>query len=223
MKGRLVDLSHGVEDGMVTDPGLPAAEVRDHLSHEASRPRYGPGTEFQIGTVRLVGNTGTYLDAPFHRFPGRGDVSALPLEAVAGLEGVLVEAARAGGNGPRAVGVEDLEGVAVAGKAVLVATGWSRHWGTDAYFTGHPFLTAEAAARLATEGAALVGIDSRNVDDTADPLRPAHTALLGAEIPVVENLRGLARLRGRPFRFYAVPVRVRGMGSFPVRAFAELG
>jgi kynurenine formamidase len=217
-----VDLSHLVEDGMTTFPGLPAPEVRDHMSHADSRAHYGEGTEFQIGEVRMVANTGTYLDAPFHRFREGVDVSGLPLDRLAGLEGVLVEAPEEVREGGRGVGPDLLEGIELEGRAVLVATGWARHWGTIRYGEGHAFLTAGTARRLAEAGAALVGVDSLNVDDTEDPARPAHTALLGAGIPIVENLRGLEALAGRRFRFTAVPLRVRGMGSFPVRAFAEL-
>ena len=218
-----LDLSHVVEDGMVTYPGLPAPEVGAYMTHEASRPHYAEGTEFHIGRLSLVANTGTYLDAPFHRFAGARDVSGLPLSAVADLEGVVVEAPEERRREGRGVGPELLEGLDLSGKAVLVETGWSRLWGTGAYFRGHPFLTAEAAESLAAAGAALVGIDSLNVDDTDDGTRPAHTALLGAGIPIVEHLRGLEGLRGRAFRFHAVPLKVRGMGSFPVRAFAVLG
>ena len=223
MSRALVDLSHVVTDGMVTYPGLPGPEVDAHLSHEASRAHYGEGTTFHIGRVRLVGNTGTYIDAPFHRYPDGDDVAGLPLELVAGLEGVLVEAPEEAREGGRGVGPELVRERDVRGKAVLVETGWSRRWGDPSYFEGHPFLTREAGAWLARAGAALVGIDSLNIDDTDDPLRPVHTELLGAGIPVVEHLRGLEALRGRPFRFWAVPLKVRGMGSFPVRAFAEVG
>lgn len=222
MSPSFVDLSHLVEDGMVTYPGLPAPRVRDHLGHEGSREHYAEGTEFHIGAVEMVANTGTYIDAPFHRFRKGRDVSELPLEMVAGLEGLLVEAPPGSEGEGRAVGWERFRGLEIRGRAVLVATGWSRRWGTQDYFHGHPFLTAEAAEGLARAGAALVGIDSLNVDDTDDGTRPAHTALLGAGIPVVEHLRGLEGLRGRRFRFHAVPVKIRGMGSFPVRAFAEL-
>jgi kynurenine formamidase len=68
----------------------------------------------------------------------------------------------------------------------------------------------------------LVGIDSYNIDDTADLRRPAHSILLGAEIPIVEHLCGLAQLPTRGFRFTAVPVKIKGMGPFPVRAYATL-
>jgi kynurenine formamidase len=217
-----VELSHVVEDGMTTFPGLPAPAVRDHMSHADSRDHYAQGTEFQIGEISMVANTGTYLDAPFHRFRDGADVSCLPLERLVGLEGVLVEAPEEAREGGRGVGEALLDGLELEGRAVLIATGWSSRWGTAAYGDGHAFLTAAAARRLAEAGAALLGVDSLNVDDTEDPERPAHTALLGAGIPIVENLRGLEALAGRRFRFTAVPLRVRGMGSFPVRAFAEL-
>lgn len=219
----LVDLSHAVEDGMITYRGLPAPVVCDWLSHVDSRGAYAAGTEFQIGEVRMVGNSGTYIDAPFHRFPDGPDVADLPLEAVAELDGVRVRAPEARRGGGRAVDADLFRGVEVEGRAVLVETGWSRLWGTDAYFEGHPFLTADAAETLRDRGVALVGIDSLNIDDTDDGRRPVHTTLLGAGIPVVEHLRGLEVLPDRGFTFHAVPVRVRGMGSFPVRAWARTG
>jgi kynurenine formamidase len=212
----LIDVSHVVESGMITYRGLPAPLVCDFLSREASRKVYAPGTEFHIGRIDMVANTGTYLDAPFHRFANGIDVADLPLKRVAHLAGVVVRLDPSAG---RAVTREAFAGLSVRGKAVLVHTGWDRHWRTDQYFEGHPFLTAEAATYLAEAGAALVGIDSLNIDDTADLARPVHTALLGAGIPIAEHLTGLARLPEAGFRFYAVPVKMRGMGTFPVRAF----
>ncbi|MGR6915665.1 cyclase family protein [[Actinomadura] parvosata] len=214
----VVDLSHAVEHGMITYPGLPGPEIADHLSREASRGTYGPGTEFQIGRISMVANTGTYLDAPFHRYPDGADLSELPLSRMVGLEGVLVPAGE-----PRAIGREAFDKQEVRGRAVLVHTGWDRHWRTEAYGGGsHPFLTADAVEWLVEQGAALVGIDSVNIDDTADPSRPAHTKLLAAGIPVVEHLTGLERLAGRSFAFHAAPPAVRGMGTFTVRAYAVL-
>lgn len=211
----LIDVSHVVESGMVTYKGLPAPLVCDFLSREASRKVYAPGTEFHIGKIEMVANTGTYLDAPFHRFADGIDVAELPLERVANLPGVVVRI----DAGQRAICRAAFEGLDLAGKAVLVHTGWDAHWRTDQYFEGHPFLTADVASYLAAAGVALVGIDSLNIDDTADLTRPVHTALLGAGIPVAEHLTGLGRLPGADFRFFAVPVKVKGMGTFPVRAF----
>jgi arylformamidase len=213
---RLIDLSHVVESGMITYRGLPAPLVCDFLSREESRRHYAEGTEFHIGKIEMVANTGTYLDAPFHRYADGKDLSELPLEKIANLESVVV---RWDKIRDRAVGRAAFAGLSVAGKAVLVHTGWSRHWRTDQYFEGHPFLTREAAEWLREHGAALVGIDSLNIDDTADLTRPVHSVLLAAEIPVVEHLRGLEELPDGPVRFSAVPVKVKAMGTFPVRAF----
>jgi arylformamidase len=212
----LVDLSHELRDGLVTYPGLPAPVIRDHLSRAASRSHYAPGTEFHIGRIEMVANTGTYLDTPSHRFEGKPDLSSIPLDGLANLEGLVLRPAAAG----RAVDASALGTIDVRGKAVLVQTGWDRHFGTPAYGEGHPFLTRAAAERLRDGGAALVGIDSLNVDDTADGARPVHTVLLAAGILVVEHLTNLAALPAAGFRFFAVPPRVRGMGTFPVRAFA---
>jgi kynurenine formamidase len=221
---RIIDLSHTIEDGMITYRGLPAPIVCDFLTREASRAHYATGTEFHIGKIELVANTGTYVDSPFHRFADGKDLSELSLESLAELEGVVV---RAVDREVRAIGREVLA-VALAtidlrGKAVLVHTGWSRHWRTDQYFEGHPFLTADAANFLVETGAAIVGIDSYNIDDTGDGRRPVHTALLGADIPIVEHMTGLDKLPDAGFLFSAVPVKVKGMGTFPVRAYAVVG
>ena len=212
----LIDLSHTVEHGMITYKGLPAPIVCDYLSREASRKLYAPGTEFHIAKIEMVANTGTYLDSPFHRYADGKDLSELPLERLADLEAVVVRWDR---HGRRAIGVSAFEGRPVRGKAVLIETGWSAHWRTDRYFEGHPFLTRAAAEYLRGAGATLVGIDSYNIDDTDDPTRPVHSTLLGAEIPIVEHLTGLERMPGERGRFFAVPVKVKGMGTFPVRAF----
>jgi kynurenine formamidase len=213
----LVELSHPIRHGMVTYPGIPGPEIGEHLSREASRPHYSDGCEFHIGRISLVANTGTYLDTPFHRYAGAPDLSRVPLGALADLEGVVV---RVAGSAGRAVDKEALLPFEVAGKAVLVHTGWDRHWGAAAYGQGHPFLTAGAAEWLVAQGATLVGIDSLNIDDTADGSRPVHSALLAAGIPVVEHLTGLDQLPPAGFRFHAAPPLVEGMGTFPVRAYA---
>jgi kynurenine formamidase len=221
MAQRFVDLSHTVEHGLVTYPGIPGPELSDHLTREASRGHYAPGTEFQIGRISMVANTGTYLDTPFHRFEGGSDLAAVPLEAVAGLRLVVVDTASAGSPALDADAVPDAD---LAGAAVVFRTGWDRHFGTEAYGAGgHPHLTAEAVEALVARRPALVGIDSVNIDDTATGERPAHTGLLGAGIYVLEHLTNLDALDGAEWALYAVPVKVRGMGTFPVRAFATSG
>lgn len=219
MTSRLIELSHEIEHGMVTYPGLPGPVISDWLSREGSRERYAPGTEFHMGRIAMLGNTGTYIDAPFHRFADGHDIAGYPLEAVADLPGLVVRAVDRSGRTLDADLFRDRE---LRGAAVLVHTGWDAYWRAAAYGTGHPFLTADAARRLADAGAALVGTDALNVDDTGDGARPAHTTLLAAGIPIVEHLCGLDRLPDTGFRFFAAPVRVRGLGSFPVRAFAVL-
>lgn len=215
---RLIDLSHDVEDGMITYDGLPAPHVCDFLSREASRAHYAAGTEFQIGRIEMVGNTGTYVDSPFHRFVNGADLAALPLESLAELPGVVLRAAVRRDRGISAADFGDLN---VRGRGVLVHTGWDRHWRTPEYWSGrHPYLTREAAEWLAESGARFVGIDSYNIDDTGDPTRPAHTALLGRGIPVGEHFCNFAELPDEGFRLSAVPVKVRGFGTFPVRAYA---
>jgi len=217
---RLVDLSHEIEHGMVTYRGLPAPVIGDWLDRKASSARYGPGTTFQMGKIEMLANTGTYIDAPFHRYAEGADVAALALEAVADLEALVV---RATNRTARALDARLFRDGEVRGRAVLVHTGWDAHWRTDRYFDGYPFLTRAAAERLVEAGAALVGIDSLNLDDDTDGARPAHTLLLGAGIPIVEHLTKLGALPDRGGRFFAVPVKVKGMGSFPVRAFGLIG
>jgi kynurenine formamidase len=211
----LVDLSHVIEAGMTTYPGLPGPSVSEHLTREHSRRHYEAGTEFSIGRIDMIGNTGTYLDTPFHRFADGHDLADLPLERVADLPGVCLHVE--GSEITRDL----VDAAPVAGVAVLFFTGWDRFWGEPAYGNaGHPYLGEAAAALLVERGAALVGIDSVNVDDTSRGTRPAHTTLLAAEIPIVEHLTGLGVLVGATFRFFAVPARVRHLGTFPVRAFA---
>jgi arylformamidase len=213
-----LDLSHTIEHGMATYPGLPGPLICDFLSREASRVKYAPGVEFQIGKIEMVANTGTYVDAPFHRYANGKDLSQVPLESLAGLEAVVI-------RGPAVSGAIDRDAFAgrdLGGKAVLVRTGWDVHWGTPAYLDGHPFLTGAAAEYLVSQGVALVGIDALNIDDIKDLARPVHSALLGADIPIVEHLCRLGTLPESGFRFSAVPAKVAGFGSWPVRAFATL-
>jgi kynurenine formamidase len=213
----LIDLSHVVEDGMITYRGLPAPIVCDYWSREHSKQFYFAGTSFHIGKIEMVANTGTYVDSPFHRFADGKDLSELPLASLADLEGIVI---RASIEPNRGINAAALDGLNLHGRAVLFHTGWDRFWRTDAYFEGHPFLTADAAEYLVQAGASLVGIDSLNIDDTADGRRPVHTGLLQADIPIVEHLCGLEKLPDRGFRFFAVPVKVKNFGTFPVRAFA---
>ena len=203
----IIDLSHRVGDGTITYPGLPAPKISDYLSREASRANYAPGTTFHIARIDMVANTGTYIDAPSHRWEDGDDIAAVPLERVADLDGLLVEGTK-------------LDGQSFAGRAVLFHTGWSRHFGTPQYLSGHPFLTAETVEQLIAGRASLVGIDSLNIDDVRDRTRPAHTRLLASGIPIVEHLTALDHLALHRFRFFAVPAKFAGMGSFPVRAFA---
>lgn len=213
---KLIDLSHTIEHGMVTYKGLPAPLICDYLSREASREHYADGTTFHIGKIEMVANTGTYLDSPFHRYADGKDLSELPLASLVDLRGVMVSAP----SDRRALGAELFHGIGVAGCAVLVHTGWDRYWRSDQYFEGHPYLTREAAVYLRDAGAKLVGIDSLNIDDTADGARPVHSILLHAEIPIIEHMCGLDALVGKHFRFHAAPVKVKHFGTFPVRAYA---
>ncbi len=213
---KLIDLSHTVEEGMVTYKGVPAPLICDFLTREASKAYYAEGTTFHIGKLEMVANTGTYLDSPFHRYADGKDLSELALESIADLDGIVFRVPEdLNSIGPELFGDAD-----VKGKAVLIHTGWAKHWRTDQYFEGHPYLTADAASYLKESGATLVGIDSYNIDSTATGERPAHTILLGSDIPIVEHMCKLELLPDGAFKFNAVPVKVRKFGTFPVRAYA---
>ncbi|GAA4455446.1 cyclase family protein [Phytohabitans houttuyneae] len=219
-KRRLVELSHVITEGMTTYPGLPGPEITPHLTRADSRGRYAPGTEFAIDRISMVGNTGTYLDSPFHRYADGADLAAVPLDAVADLPVVLV---RLAGSAEPGVSAPALAPYDVAGAAVLLHTGWDRHWGTEAYGgPDSPYLTEDGAHALVAAGARLVGIDSVNIDSTASDARPAHSILLAAGIPVLEHLTGLDQLPPSGARLHAAPPRVRDFGTFPVRAYATV-
>jgi kynurenine formamidase len=215
---QIVELSHPIRHGMVTYPGLPGPEITDHLTRTAAEQAYGPGLTFHIGRISMVANTGTYLDSSFHRYADGPDLAGTPLDRVVDLEGVVVRVA--GSPARRAVDALQLTPSEVTGRAVLVHTGWDRHWETPAYGQANPYLTGAAAQWLVEQEAALVGIDSVNIDDVEDRTRPAHSILLAAGIPIVEHLRGLDRLPPEGFRFHAAPPAIEGLGTFPVRAYA---
>jgi arylformamidase len=218
-KERLVDLSHLISDGMITYKGFPGPAICDFWTREQSAANYDDGSSFQIGRVDMVANTGTYLDTPFHRYEDGDDLAGIGLDQMAALPGIVI---RQPWENRLAVGVDKFEGIDVAGRAVLVHTGWDRHWGSDSYFEGHPFLTAEAAEWLADHGARLVGIDSLNIDDTRTKGRPVHSTLLRAGVLICEHMTNLGALPDEGFAFTAAPPKIAGMGSFPVRAFALL-
>ena len=204
---------------MITYKDFPGPVICDWLSREASRAKYSHGTEFQIGRIELIGNTGTYVDSPFHRYANGKDLSELPLESVADIDCIVVRIDSTHNGVVDTVPLTDRD---VAGRAVLFHTGWDRHWRTDAYFDGHPHLTERAAEWLVKAGARIVGIDSFNIDSISTGERPVHSVLLGHEIPIVEHMRGLDAVPDEGGRFSAVPAKVKGFGTFPVRAFVAV-
>jgi len=216
---RLIDLSHAIEEGMITYKGFPGPHLCDYWTRDASAAHYDDGSSFHIGRIDMIANTGTYVDSPFHRYADGADLAALPLESLADLDALVVRKPFEGGL---AIDAADFEGLDVRGKAVLIHTGWDRHWRTDAYFGNHPFLTAAAADWLVGQGAAFVGIDSHNIDDTRTRSRPVHSKLLAAGVPIGEHLTNLGAAPDHGFRFSAVPPKVAGMGTFPVRAYARV-
>lgn len=218
-KYHLVDLSHTIKNGLITYPGLPAPVITVFMSREDSRRHYSGGTEFHIGKIEMVANTGTYLDSPFHRYSQGKDLSQLPLTWLANLDGLVVHCTD---RPNRVIDWQEFKDINLKGKAVLVHTGWDIHWETEGYLRDHPYLTRQAAEYLADAGVALVGIDSLNIDDTADGTRPVHSILLAKEIPIIEHLCNLGQIPNGSFKFFAVPAKVEDFGTFPVRAFALL-
>lgn len=211
-----IDLSHTVTDGMLTYKGLPPVQIDTFLSRETSKNNYEGDTSFYIGKIAFVANTGTYIDTPFHRYEDGSDLVDISLTDVADIEGITIDIP----GETKAIRVAHLKNAEIKGKAVLLRTGWDRHWLKEEYYGNHPFVTREAAEYLRDEGAAIVGIDSYNIDDINDGTRPAHSILLAAGIYIVEHMTGLDELPEGGYSFFAVPVKVRDFGSFPVRAFA---
>lgn len=216
----VVDLSHRIRAGLTTYPGLPAPVITPHLTREQSREKYAPGTEFAMDVITMVGNTGTYLDSPFHRYAHGVDLAGLDLATLVGLPAEVFHLTELQGRG---IGVDLLAGRDLQGAAVLLHTGWDRHFGSAEYGSGAPYLSADGALYLIDAGAVLVGVDSVNIDDIeSGGERPAHTLLLGAGVHVVEHLTNLGALPETGARFTAAPPAIEGFGTFPVRAFAEL-
>jgi arylformamidase len=215
----LIDLSHTIENGLITYKGLPPPIICDYLTREDSKNLYEAGTSFQIGKIDMVTNTGTYMDSPFHRFENGKDLSEVSLEKFVGLEGVLIVIDH---HKTLAVTVDHVRNLDLKNKAVLFCTGWHAYWNTEKYFTQHPYLTKETAEYLREQQVVLVGIDSHNIDDTSENSRPVHSILLGAEILIVEHLCNLELLKSKDFSFTAAPPKFKGVGTFPVRAFATI-
>ncbi len=219
MKKQHIDLSHVIENGLITYKGLPAPIICDYLSREESKKHYEEGTEFQIGKIEMVSNTGTYIDCPFHRFENGKDLSEVSLESFVNLEAVKIYIPY---SETIKITENHLKNYTLKDRAVLIHTEWDKHWNTDNYFENNPYLTEEASKYLRDAGAKLVGIDSHNIDDTGGKSRPVHTTLLGANILIVEHLCNLQQLPKEGFTFSAVPPKFKGVGTFPVRAFATI-
>lgn len=215
----LIDLSHTIEHGLITYKGLPAPIICDYLSREKSKQVYAEGTEFQIGKIEMVSNTGTYIDCPFHRFEHGKDLSQVGLESFTDLDGIVITVPF---SETLEITPEHFKGYEIRDRAVLIQTGWDQYWNTETYFENHPYLTEEAASFLRVGGAKLVGIDSHNIDSTSRKTRPVHTILLGAEILIVEHLCNLNSLPIEGFTFSAIPPKFKGVGTFPVRAMAKM-
>lgn len=215
----LIDLSHTIEDGLITYKGLPAPHICDYLSREQSKNNYDGDTSFQIGKIEMVTNTGTYIDCPFHRFADGNDTAQTALKSFAELDAVMIHIPF---TETLKITEDHLKNREIRNRAVLIQTGWDKHWNTELYYQGHPYLTEQAAMYLRDCNVKLVGIDSHNIDDTAGRTRPAHTLLLSAGILIVEHLCNLNKLPDHNFKFTAAPPKVKGVGTFPVRAFASI-
>jgi arylformamidase len=216
---QLIDLSHTIENGLITYKGLPAPVICDYLSREDSKKNYAEGTSFQIGKIEMVSNTGTYIDCPFHRFENGNDLNDTPLEHFAELKGTVL---RMPFEKRLSIDADDFRNYDLEGKAVIIHTGWDVHWNTEKYYSNHPFLTENAALLLVEKKVRLVGIDSHNIDDTRGNSRPVHTQLLGSGILIVEHLCNLSAIPDEDFIFSAIPPKFKGVGTFPVRAMARL-
>jgi arylformamidase len=216
---RLIDLSHTIENGLITYKGLPAPVICDYLSREDSKKIYAEGTSFQIGKIELVSNTGTYIDCPFHRFECGTDLNDTPLEYFAELKGIVLHAPY---TERKSIDADFFKAHDIEDKALLIHTGWDLHWNTERYFSDHPYLTETAAWYLKEKKVRLVGIDSHNIDDTSGNTRPVHTILLGSNVLIVEHLCNLAAIPDQDFIFSAIPPKFKGVGTFPVRAIARL-
>lgn len=219
LKNRLIDLSHTIENGLITYKGLPAPVICDYLSREESKDFYEEGTQFQIGKIEMVANTGTYVDCPFHRYENGKDLSEVSLESFVDIDAIII---RVPHSETKEITEAYLENYDIKNKAVLIHTGWDEHWNTENYYENNPYLTKGAAEYLRDAGVKLVGIDSHNIDDTSGRSRPVHSTLLGADILIVEHLCNLSSLPSDGFTFSAVPPKFKGVGTFPVRAFAKL-
>jgi arylformamidase len=218
-KSRFIDLSHTIEHGLVTYKGLPAPVICDFMSREDSKNFYEEGTTFQIGKIEMVANTGTYIDCPFHRFAEGKDLSQVGLEAFSDLDGIMIPVPF---TDTLAVTRDHISKYDVSNRAVLIHTGWDKHWNTEKYYDNHPFLTEDAAIYLRDKGVKLAGIDSHNIDNTQVRSRPVHTTLLAAGILIVEHLCNLDALPSEGFLFSAVPPKFKNVGTFPVRAMAKI-
>jgi kynurenine formamidase len=216
---QLIDLSHTIENGLITYKGLPGPVICDYLSREDSRKFYAEGTSFQIGKIEMVSNTGTYIDCPFHRFENGNDLNDTPLQHFAELKGIIF---RVPFQERLSIDADLFDNFEIENKAVLIHTGWDSHWNTEKYYSNHPFLTENAARFLKDKKARLVGIDSHNIDDTRGNTRPVHTILLGDGILIVEHLCNLSSIPDEDFIFSAIPPKLKGVGTFPVRAMARL-
>jgi arylformamidase len=219
-KKQLIDLSHTIENGLITYKGLPAPIICDYLSREASKQVYAEGTQFQIGKIEMVTNTGTYLDCPFHRYENGKDLSEVGVERLADLEGIVI---RANHRQTQAIDASFFRDRELRGRAVLVHTGWDQYWNTEQYFENHPYITEDAAQYLLDSGVMLVGIDSVNIDDTRGKTRPVHSLLLREEILIAEHLCNLGQVPDEGFTFSTLPPKFKGAGTFPVRALAKIG
>ncbi len=217
---KFLELNHPLVDGMGTYPGLGNIEIGAHLDHEESRPNYNNEAEFYIGKISMITNAGTYLDSPFHRFPDGADLSQVPLEKVTRLDGIVLDGKVSGDFEGGAALNFDVDKLGLKNKAVLIRTGWDKYWGEIKYHESGPHLSMEFVELLVSAGAALVGVDFLNVDNTNDKSRPVHTKLLYNDILIVENLKNLGSLPHIGFKFSAVPLRIVRGASFPVRAFA---
>lgn len=207
----MYDLSHQFTDGMQTFPGDPGVSVRAAKTFEADG--------YRVTDLECTSHAGTHVDAPAHTEASGKTLAELPLDRFV-FDAVKVDCRDLGARDPippERVPTTDAD-------CVLFQTGWDEHWGTDRYLD-HPYLAPETARLCADRGYA-VGTDTLNPDPTPSPNRrdaepegyPAHHALLGEELLIIENLTGLDQPPER-FELRATPLPL-GTDGAPVRAVA---
>lgn len=217
-----IDLSHSIENGTVTYPGDPPALIELTLDRKLTSKLNGGGTTsgVEINTIKMVSTSGTYIDAPYHVFEDGKKIKDYPIEKLVNLPSIVVKIP----ENRNYFDVQDISGINVKGKAVLFFSGHDKFFMTPEYGKNAPYLTIELANILVEKGAIFVGIDSPLIDNMEKQSElgiPVHYKLLGADIPICEDLANLELLPTDGFTITALPAKV-ALESFPARVFATV-